>query len=535
MFKRIKLTRLFLVLFTLIVIGTNGYLIHTITLLNNIENIGRYLLIVLLAVIDIFVITEFYNLISNKTKNKHSYIIFIVLITIFFVFNVGCGYYIKKIYKSIDNVNKDYTVYSTSIITLKESKLTSISDIRREKVGITSNTASISSYQISMDIINDEKLKDIDLIPYDNLTKMVKDLYNKKIDAIFIDSDYVGMFDSITGFEKIADETKEIYSKEKKIDKILPSNKNINEPFTVLLMGVDSTKDGLDANVSANGDSLILITFNPKTLTATMLSIPRDSYVPIACFKNHQKSKITHAAWQGASCMTETIENLFDIDIDYYVKMNFKGVVKLVDALGGIEVDVPYSFCEQNSNRRFGKDTVYVEKGLQLLNGEQALALARNRHPNPTHCSSKWTNYSSNDFVRNKNQQMIITAILNKAKSINTIDQMTDLLNTVSKNLDTNFSTNQILSFYNILKSIIFSKADGNTFNIESMVLRGKADMIYEPSMDMELWSYVLSDKSVSAVKNAMHENLGLIKPSMIKEFNYSINEPYEIKKIGEI
>ena len=129
---------------------------------------------------------------------------------------------------------------------------------------------------------------------------------------------------------------------------------------------------------------LMVITFNPKTLTSTMLSIPRDSYVPIACFSGQRKNKITHAAWQGESCMQKTIENFLDIDIDYYVKINFKGVVKLVDTLGGVEVDVPYNLCEQNSNRQWGANTVYIEEGRQVLNGEQALAFARNRHPNPS-------------------------------------------------------------------------------------------------------------------------------------------------------
>ena len=71
---------------------------------------------------------------------------------------------------------------------------------------------------------------------------------------------------------------------------------------------------------------------------------------------------------------------LFDVNIDYYAKINFKGVVQLVDALGGIDVDVDYSICEQNSSRKWGKNTIYVEKGRQHLNGEQALAFARNRH-----------------------------------------------------------------------------------------------------------------------------------------------------------
>ena len=176
----------------------------------------------------------------------------------------------------------------------------------------------------------------------------------------------------------------------------------------------------------------MLITFNPTTLNSTILSIPRDTYVPISCFSGKRKNKITHAAWYGEDCMINTIQDFTGITIDYYVKINFKGVVKLVDTLGGIEVDVPFSFCEQNSNREWGENTVYVEEGLQTLNGEQALALDRNRHPNPSMCSSKWTNYTSNDFIRGQNQQLVVKALLNKVKDIRSLDTVYELLDALS-------------------------------------------------------------------------------------------------------
>lgn len=140
--------------------------------------------------------------------------------------------------------------------------------------------------------------------------------------------------------------------------------KNIKEPFTILLMGVDSTDEGLTKNTVANGDSLVLITFNPKTLNATMISIPRDSYVPIACWSGKPENKITHAAAYGTDCMMSTIEEYFDIKIDYYAKINFKGLVKLVDAMGGIDVEVPKDLCTDNSNR---EGEVCISQGYQHL------------------------------------------------------------------------------------------------------------------------------------------------------------------------
>lgn len=108
----------------------------------------------------------------------------------------------------------------------------------------------------------------------------------------------------------------------------LNTTDKIDKPFTMLVMGIDSTANTLSKNATGNGDALMLVTFNPKTLNATIFSIPRDTYVPIACFENQKENKITHAAWNGENCMIKTIENLTDINIDYYVKINFQGVVK---------------------------------------------------------------------------------------------------------------------------------------------------------------------------------------------------------------
>ena len=302
-------------------------------------------------------------------------------------------------------------------------------------------------------------------------------------------------------------------------------------------MGVDSEVEGIRGS-SFNGDSLMLITFNPKTLSTTMLSIPRDSYVPISCFANKKKNKITHAAWQGESCMMNTIQNLLDVNIDYFVKINFKGAVQLVDALGGVEIDVPYNMCEQDSNRAWGEDTVYIEKGLQTLNGEQALAYSRNRHPNPDKCSAKWTNYNSDDFVRGEHQQEVVGALLNKFKSIKDLSTVYKLLDTLSNNMVTNMSTDQILSLYNVFKDVA-SRSDGlsemkDVLGIQRLQLNGFGVRIVDyGGSNLSLYNYVLYNASVKACSNAMKENLGLKSVKAIKSFSFDANTPYEKEVIG--
>ena len=121
----------------------------------------------------------------------------------------------------------------------------------------------------------------------------------------------------ITALNQADDKYKE---KMKNQDLVLSTNKKLTDPFTVLILGVDSIKDGLDANTVFNGDTMMLVTFNPSTLNTTMLSIPRDSYVPIACFPGKYENKITHSASRGTNCVINTIQDFLDIKIDIVSK-----------------------------------------------------------------------------------------------------------------------------------------------------------------------------------------------------------------------
>ena len=527
-------------IFAALLVISGGYLLYNISLLKDIENelrLAGTIIIICLTLILIILAIRY----LNKWKKLKLFVVFLVMI-MFIGVEAFAGYNIGKVYGSIKKVthNDEYVTHSASLVTLKENKAKSLDDIGDEALGILEDETSYEGYIIPKEVIKKNKLSN-KTETYSSFISMIDALKAGKIKYIFLPTNYPIMFGSIDGYENIKDETKVIYTQKKKVkksDEASNNTKPITEPFTILLMGVDSETEGI-ANSSFNGDSLMVITFNPKTLSTTILSIPRDSYVPISCFAGKRKNKITHAAWQGEGCMEKTIENFLDIDIDYYVKINFKGVVKLVDTLGGVEVDVPYNMCEQNSNRQWGKNTVYIEKGKQTLGGEQALAYSRNRHPNPGFCAAKWTNYYSDDFLRGQHQQEVVMALLNKFKSVNNLDQIYNLLDTISTNMNTNMSTEQILSLYNVFKDIS-AKADKNSdmatlLGIQRLYLNGHGQKIYDyGGTNLSLYNYVLYDDSVKAVSDAMKENLGLKKTKPIKTFTFNVNNPYEETVIGK-
>ena len=491
--------------------------------------------------LSIFLIVVFYLLILfcvckkiKKQKKTEKNIKKKALYTVLVIYILVCGsafFVTRFVYNYAGNFNKEYIEYSSSLITLKEKNCKKASDVNDYTIGILSNKGSEDGYIIPQKIIKKYKLEDENEIKeYDSYQEMMSELLSKKLDAMFIPTDYAPIFNGMEGYENITERTKIIITKKQKFKKSTTSKrevssrgKSVKNPFTILLLGVDSNKEGLDKNTVANGDSLILITFNPKTLNATMLSIPRDSYVPIACWSGKPENKITHAAAYGTDCMMSTIENYFDVKIDYYAKINFKGMVQLVNALGGIDVDVPKDLCTDDSNR---SGEVCIKAGHQHLDGEGALVLSRNRKQ-----------LANGDLGRGENQQIVIKAMIDKIKSIKSASQFLKVLDTISNNFDSNFTNDQILSFYSIAEDLMNNDLATNKtdlVNIQQLYLLGSGQMIYDERARMVLWDYIPNEASRKDIIKAMKTNLGLVNHDVVKEFSFSIDEEYEKKVIGK-
>lgn len=518
-----KNLKIYYLISNLIFLISSIYLIYNINLLTGIENFLRYLFMGGLSIFNVILIFRTYLiLLKNKNKKIFPYIIGLFIISIIFIL---ISINITRVFSSLNSINKTTVTYSSAIVVLESSSFENVDDLSNKSIGIVSDEDNYIEYELSLNIIDNEKIN-VDLIIFEDSMSLITALLNKELDAIFINNNYVDIYSSIDSFEELSSLTKILIDSEKIVEKesFLNSNVDIlNEPFTILVMGIDSTNENIHTTNSFNGDGLILLTFNPNTLNFTMVSIPRDTYVPIACFSNNKENKITHAAWYGEECMINTITNFTGIDIDYYVKINFKGVVNLVESLNGLDIDVPLSFCEQNSDREFGNQTICIDKGFQTLNGEEVLALARHRK-------------TIDDFQRGLNQQLIIESFISKATSINSLDQVYNILDAISLNIDTNFTTEEILSFYNIGKEILIQVLNSNTdiINIEKLYLSGYDKMIWDDSLQLTLYNYVLYPDSLNEVIEAMQINLNLIEPTIVKNFSYMLNESYEEPIIGK-
>lgn len=515
---------------------------YSLILYNGIET--YYRIFGLLLLLYFLILLSFLLIRTSKKKKNISFIIFIIISLLFITIEFVGYYYLTKIYVAIDSYSKNDNEYSSSLITY-DFKLNSYKDVKNKKIGIISDIKDIEGNILPNETIDKLKLKnDNEIIEYDSTIALLYAFQNKEIDLAFFSSNYIDMFSPLEGFETIQTDTKEIH-KETKIyeikDEIKNKDSSFKKPFSVLIIGVDAKDDGVTSGY--NADVLLLMTFNPNTLNATVTSVPRDMYLKTACSGGTYR-RINTTTWGSAStCAVQTIEKMFNIDIDYYAKINFKGVVQLVDSLGGIEVDVPYSFCEQNSSREWGQNTIYVKQGSQKLNGEQALALSRNRHkPNDNSMSgTQMAIYcptddqgDRSDYTRGKNQIKVIQGIIEKAAKLKDPNQALEILEKIDKNFQTNVTTNDILSLYDLGKSLVISN-NTNLINIKRLQLTGKGvwGKIYEESSKSYPAVTIPYQESINAIKKEININLDKLTQLPIKNITFDLNKPYESEIIG--
>ena len=476
----------------------------------------------------LYVFINFLNLLRRKYKGLIISTIFSLLFIL--IFFIG-SYYINYVYSNINNMQESEKItYNIYLITLKDTEFSSES-----KIGVISDKIDKDNNELSTKLYKKKNLKN-EIVEYNDYIKMLDDLYNNVIDGAIVPGNYDTLFRNEAGFENIVYDTKVIYEyseKRQNEDLNIVSDKDFSEPLTFLFLGVDSEGDGLNANAAFNGDTLMLMSFNPKTLSSVLLSIPRDTYVPITC-NNNRYAKINSSAAYGTGCVISTINKFLDINIDYYVKINFKGVVDLVEAVGGVEVDVEAptymanayggKVCEQNSDRQWGDKLVCINPGLQVLNGEQALAYARCRHM-----------YIGSDLDRVRHQQQVVEALANKVLHFNSIKEFQDILNAVSKNIATNMDTDTILSGYNVAKNVLGNKLSGkDSLNIQKASLETYSLNVYVPSQGRKTSAQGYYESSLEDIKKAFNIVLGKETEEPIKTFSFSVNETYEIYRPGK-
>lgn len=260
------------------------------------------------------------------------------------------------------------------------------------------------------------------------------------------------------------------------------------DPFTVLFIGTDQY-DSKAEKESYRTDVIMVAAVNPQKKTIKMVNIPRDTYATIA-HTDGFKTKINSAAYWGKvkgvnpiQNTRETVENLlYGVPIDYYVKINFKGFIDIVNAVGGVDVNVPRSFRIST----FGSRVVTFKKGPMHLTGEEALPYVRMRKKDPL-----------GDHGRNKRQQEVVGKLLDKIVSLQSLSNFTQITNAVGNNLSYSIDPSEFLSLATIYK-------DTPKKNIETLTAE-----VSDQKVD-GVWYSFMSVNERQRISKILKEVLGL-------------------------
>lgn len=381
-------------------------------------------------------------LLKNRKKGKVRLVINILQVVISLIGTVSIVYALKT-YNALDKMNDDTNTkkQNYSVIVLKDSSYNELKDLKDKVVEYYSNTLDNSELAI-------EKLKEqveVNAVSNEDILAVGNAVLDKEVDAILIeDSQKLLLEEEIEGF---ADKTKVIYtfSIDVEVQTIAKDTSVTSDTFVVYISGIDTY--GTISSVARSDVNMVAVV-NPKTYQVLLINIPRDYYVQLHGTSG-KRDKLTHAGMYGVEKSVQTIEDLLDIDINYYVKVNFTSVEKIVDALGGIDVYSEYNFTSYKGNYKF-------KKGYNHMNGTQALCFARERK-----------SFAAGDRMRGKNQQAVIDGMIKQASKPSVITKFDSLLKSLSDKFQTNMDTSKMME----LVKLQISKMP--TWNVSSLGLTG--------------------------------------------------------------
>lgn len=434
---------------------------------------SNYYIPLIIILIIISIILNFFLIYKFKNKFLKVIKIFLTIISIIVILVYSTFiYYLNKtmnLFENISIIKEEVSYYY--IVVLDASIYQEPSDLYEKKLAYyeTTDKEVIDSLKLSLEYTT---TKDI--------AKLKDSLYNQEVDAILI-SDII---------KNKYEEDDESYSNNTRIIKTIEIKKSIeditkrvsikNTPFNVLISGIDAYGD---INQTSRNDVNIVATINPNTNEILLTSIPRDYYVQLHGTTGY-KDKLTHASYYGINMAVETIEDILDTDINYYVKVNFTTVVDLVNEIGGIDV-----YADQDVNI----GTCKIKEGYNNLDGKCALAFSRERH-----------SYIDGDRHRGRNQQQVIIAVFNKLTSGTTLlTEYTNILSVLDGKFATNMDTKEITDY------IKYELNDLKNYTIKTTQLDGYGSMGETYSYPgQDLWIMIPYEETIDNAKNLINKVL---------------------------
>ena len=286
--------------------------------------------------------------------------------------------------------------------------------------------------------------QEISLLEYDTVQSEAAALLNGEIQAAVYNEAFTGVLEeSIEGYServKVLDH----FEIRTKVD---TAGRSVNKPFNVYISGIDVSGA---ITTTSRSDVNIIMNVNPDTKKILLTTTPRDYYVTIPGISGERRDKLTHAGIYGVDRSMAALENLYGVELSYYAKVNFTSLIKIVDALGGVDVESEYAFSAGGYS---------FSEGINHLDGDAALAFSRERY-----------SFSDGDNQRGKNQEAVLAAIIKKASSPAVLASANKILASISKSVETNMTQDEMAQL------ISMQLSDGGDWDVESQAASGKGD-----------------------------------------------------------
>ena len=375
------------------------------------------LIILLIVICGILAYTQ----IKNKSAKLGK--VLIVLLSIILLFGNYVMYKGNGTLRKISNQKDGYAI--VSVIVKSDNEAEDLKGLKGQRLGYSDTGETTYVYRALSDV-KKEISDDVSLISYKSMNAFSEDFYDNKVDALLLDeSTRATIEDEHPDFSR---KTKVIAQFEYKIEEedLSKNVKVTSVPFNVYITGIDTYGE---ISTTGRSDVNMIATINPKTKQILLTSIPRDYYIEQTC-QGNQKDKLTHTGFFGVGCTLTTVENFFDIELNYYARVNFSSLEKIVNALGGITVSNPHDF---------NAGGFHFEEGDIQLNGAQALAFSRERY-----------SFVDGDFERGRDQMRVLTAIINKITSPAIITNYSSVLDAIADTFQTNMNEDEIKAIINM-------------------------------------------------------------------------------------
>ncbi|MCS4487696.1 LCP family glycopolymer transferase CpsA [Streptococcus sciuri] len=381
-----------------------------------------------------------------------------------------------------ESLNKStfYSEVEMSVVVPKDSSITSIDQVKTVEAPTSSDSENIAAL---IKQVKTDKGIDLQTTTVDSYQKAYTNLMEGSSQAMVLNSAYSSLLELQD--KDFSSNLKTLYTyKVKKATKSSAVSTD-KDSFNIYVSGIDTY--GSISTVSRS-DVNIIMTVNLKTHKILLTTTPRDSYVQIPDGGNNQYDKLTHAGIYGVDTSRKTLENLYGITIDYYVRLNFTSFLKLIDEIGGITVYNDQAFTSYtNKNYSFGVGNV-------TLNSEGALAFVRERY-----------SLENGDNDRGKNQEKVISAIVNKLVSFNSLTKLSAIVSNLQDSIQTNMPLSDIMEIANSQLS------SDDKFTVASQAVSGTGSTGQLTSYAMpsaSLYMMQLNQDSIDKAKAAINATL---------------------------